>query len=111
MIDWWFVGVNALWIVGASVVLSAASYHHYLAPTIGLTFMQVVRDPTRGLVYDVGTVMFCIGWMLSGVEPHWLRWLWMLLTLWVIWLGYDREKRARMQCAEEAAATEAPDNP
>lgn len=85
MIDWWFVAVNGVWILGASVVLAAFSYHHWLAQETGRRLREVLRERSWQIAYPLGAMLFCVGWLLGVADRWWERGLWALLALSFAW--------------------------
>lgn len=66
MIDWWFAGRNAIWIVGAAIMLSSWSYYHWLAATGVAPRAEVFRRPAWVLASGIGGLLFCIGFAVSS---------------------------------------------
>jgi len=78
VIDWWFVGRNAIWIAGAAVVLSSWSYHHWLAATGVAPRPDVFRRSAWLLASGIGGALFCIG--LATLSRWWEAILWAALA-------------------------------
>ena len=75
MIDWWDVGVNALWIAGLAIFLAAVSYH---------SAAKAQAQPQPRLLWSgeiwpaVGLALFCLGLGLTSAET-WKRVVWLAL--------------------------------
>lgn len=88
MIDWWLVGRNAIWIVGAAIVLAAWSYYHWLAATGVTPRAEVFQRRGWVLSSGIGGSLFCIGFATSG--RWWEVIAWALLALFALaraWRG------------------------
>jgi cell division protein FtsW (lipid II flippase) len=77
MIDWWDVGVNALWIAGLAIFLAAVSYHS--------AAKAHAKDKPRllwsGEIWPAaGLALFCLGLGLSSAET-WKQIVWLVLML------------------------------
>lgn len=95
VIDWWFVASNAIWIFGASVVLAAFSYHHWLAQETGRKLREIFRERSWQIFYPMGATIFCTGWLLAQADRWWERGLWGILAASFCWqmIGGFRMKR------------------
>jgi hypothetical protein len=85
MIDWWSVAFNALWIIGASILLASFSYHNWLARQTGQTLRDAFRMISRTAAYPGGMTLICVGWMLAQADGLWERALWIGLGLSFAW--------------------------
>jgi predicted Abi (CAAX) family protease len=66
VIDWWLVARSATWIVGASIVLSAWSYYHWIAAMGTMPRAEAFRQPLWIFASGMGALLFCIGFATSG---------------------------------------------
>ena len=82
MIDWWSVAFNALWILGASILVAAFSYHHWLAGETGRTLRQAFGDLPWRTSNLLGVTLVCVGWMLGQTHSWWARLIWSLPAAW-----------------------------
>ena len=85
MIDWWFVGVNALWILGLSIILAAFSYHNWLRRETRHRWKEVFARPWWRLPFSLGMLLFCLGLGLGRGIAWWERTLWGLLAASFAW--------------------------
>ena len=83
MIDWRFVAVHSLWIVGLSIVLAAFSYHNWLRHELGRTLREQWREPGWRLPHFAGVWLVAVSVVLMPATPWWARALWAMLA--VIW--------------------------
>lgn len=103
MIDWVFVVVNALWIVGLSILLAAWSYLDWLA--------QETRTPRRALFKRPGWTMPANGGMVLvslGIAANpdlywWQRAVWAVCLVWFGWRFVLACLAGRREAREEAA--------
>lgn len=79
MIDWWLVGRNTIWIVGAAIVLASWSYHHWLAATGDAPRAEVFRRRAWVLASGIGAALCCVGFATSG--RWWEVIVWAVLAL------------------------------
>lgn len=76
--EWWLVTRNAIWIVGASIVVAAWSYHR-AAAIAGPTPRAEVFTSRSWLAWSgIGGLMFCAGMAFS--KQWWETALWVLLA-------------------------------
>ena len=80
MIDWWFVAVNALWILGLSIILAAFSYHDWLRHATGRRWKELRARPSWRFPFSGGMLLFCLGMGLGREMAWWERTLWGLLA-------------------------------
>jgi hypothetical protein len=85
MIDWWFVFVSALWILGLSIVLAAFSYHDWLRRETGRRWKEVRAQPSWQFPFSGGMLLFCLGMGLGREVAWWERTLWGLLAASFVW--------------------------
>ena len=81
MIDWRLVATSALWILGASIVLAAFSYHRWAAAERGVRFCEQRRERSWQLCSVGGMLLFCLGFGLSEGIRWWEHILWLGLTV------------------------------
>ncbi len=85
MIDWYFVGVNSLWILGCAVILAAVGYHHWLAEQTGRRLREVFRLRSWHLPFWVGMLLVSLGFGLAREAGWWERVLWASLGVSFVW--------------------------
>ena len=105
MIDWWFVAVNALWILGLSIVLAAFSYHDWLRRETGHRWKEVRAQPSWRFPFSGGMLLLCLGMGLGREVAWWERMLWGLLAASFAWqtvtAAIDLRRRTRTPAANE----------
>ena len=83
MIDWLYVGLSALWIVGLSLELAALGIALYLASEEKQRLGKVLSRKGSRLALDLGMLLFCAG--LAGLAvTGWEKLLWGLLGVSII---------------------------
>jgi hypothetical protein len=80
-IDWWMVATNSLWVVGLSIVLSAFSYHDWLARATGRRFKQISELRSWRWSFSSGMFLTCLGWGLAQASYLWAQVLWIVVAL------------------------------
>ena len=80
MIDWYLVATSALWILGASILLAAFSYHQWLAGERGRRLRDQWRERSWQRASAAGMLLFCLGFGLSGGSRWWERVAWLVLA-------------------------------
>ena len=98
MIDWYFVLMHGLWILGLSVVLAACSFHVWLRRELNRTFLQEIRAPSFRLASSAGLLLVALGLVLLGGSRWWERPLWFLLGClsgWSAWTAGRAMNAAR----------------
>lgn len=85
MIDWYSLSCNGIWILGASIVLAAFSYHHWLSGETGRTLRRVFEERSWRLSFPTGMLLFCVGWLLAQSDRWWERALWGVLAASFLW--------------------------
>lgn len=80
-IDWWMVATNSLWILGLSIVLSAFSYHDWLARSTGRRFKQMIGLPSWRQSFSTGMFLTCLGWGLAQANHFWEKLLWIIVAV------------------------------
>lgn len=81
MIDWYSVAVNALWILGLSIILAAFSYHDWLRRETGRRWKDIFSRHWWRLPFSLGMLLFCLGLGLGRGVAWWERTLWAVLAL------------------------------
>ena len=95
MIDWWFVGVNALWILGLSIILAAFSYHNWLRRETGQRWKEAFARPWWRIPFSLGMLLFCLGLGLGRGIAWWERALWGVLAVSFAWQLSEAALQAR----------------
>jgi hypothetical protein len=97
MIDWAFVAVHGLWILGLSIVLAAFSYHDWLRQERGVPLRVQLREPGWRLPLYSGLLLVASAFVLMRGRALWERALWAALGSSFAWdaLAAWRETRAR----------------
>ena len=80
MIDWYLVATSALWILGASILLAAFSYHQWLAGERGRRLRDQWHERSWRLASAAGMLLFCLGFGLSEGSRWWERVVWLALA-------------------------------
>lgn len=88
MIDWYLVATSALWILGASILLAAFSYHHWLAGELGGRLRDQWHERSWRLAAAAGMLLFSLGLGLSEGSRWWERVAWFALTAWFAVQGF-----------------------
>lgn len=84
MIDWAGVAFNALWVLGAAIILAALSQSSYDARQQGRRLRERLDDPGPQMALSGG--MLLIGLSLALLETTlWRRLIWGLLTALNAW--------------------------
>ncbi len=84
MVDWFYVARNALWILGASVILAAFSYAGWWADRRGLSVREVLVRGSFAVACEAGLFLICLG-LGAGATPLWERAFWLVLALALAW--------------------------
>jgi len=80
MIDWVNVFLNAVWILGLSILLSVIGIANYKGTTENIRLSKVLSESNYRIILDLGMILFCIG--LAGLAgPWWQKLLWGLLSM------------------------------
>lgn len=79
MIDWAFVGVHSLWILGLAIVLAAFSYHDWLRQERRVPLKQQLREPGWRLPFYSGLLLVALSFVLMRGSAWWERTLWLVL--------------------------------
>lgn len=83
MIDWWSLGVNLLWIIGAAIILTAYSYHYWIATVSKRRLAQLVETRSFQLASWSGFLLVCLGVLFTS-KAVWERVVWVAMTLVII---------------------------
>jgi multisubunit Na+/H+ antiporter MnhB subunit len=97
MIDWVNVFFNALWVLGAAVILAALSFYHYDAQNRGERLRVRLAAPDFQVWLSVGLVLISLGLALTGAS-WWERVLWALfcvVSAWQIRVSWRQWKAER----------------
>jgi hypothetical protein len=94
MIDWYLVATSALWILGASILLAAFSYHQWLAGERGRRLRDQWRERSWQQASAVGMLLVCLGFGLSEGSPWWERVIWLALAISFVVQGFQTLRRA-----------------
>src|SRR5438477_5766834 len=81
MIDWINVALNALWVVGLSVILAAFSYHHWLAAESSRPLRDVLSRPSWTVPFSAGMALTCLGFGYGLGSRWWERAIWTALAI------------------------------
>ncbi len=95
MIDWVNVALNALWILGLSILLAAFSYHHWLAGESSRRLRDVLAQPSFKLPFAAGMVLTCLGFGYGLSERWWEKGIWTALALFYTYELAMRLRRSR----------------
>jgi len=93
MIDWLDVAFNALWMLGASVVVAACSYHHWRVAENGRSQREIFRNRSFRLISSVGMMLVCVGWLLGQAQSWRARLVCGLLVLLCAWVAFVSSRR------------------
>jgi hypothetical protein len=85
MIDWSMAAANGLWIAGLSLVMSAFSYHDWMARETSRRRRDLFKGRSWRLPWSAGMCLTCAGWGLSQASRGWERLLWLILGAWFAW--------------------------
>jgi hypothetical protein len=94
MIDWAGLIFNALWVLGAAVILAALSFSHYEAQRRNERLRVRLAAPTFQMWLSVGLALISLGLALIGPR-WWERVLWGLLcamSTWQFWTAWQQWK-------------------
>jgi hypothetical protein len=80
MIDWYLVATSALWILGASILLAAFSYHQWLAGERGGRLRDQWQERSWRLASAAGMLLVCAGLGLSEGSRWWERIAWFAIA-------------------------------
>ncbi len=97
MIDWVGVFFNALWVLGAAVILAALSFFYYDAQRRGERLRVRLAAPDFQAWLSVGLALISLSLALIGPR-WWERVLWALLcgmSVWQVWIAWRQWKTER----------------
>jgi hypothetical protein len=80
MIDWYSVGLGALWIMGLGLVTAGLSLANFIGCTQICKFGQALKMPACRMMIGLGLVLFCLG-LAGSVSTLWEHLLWAVLAL------------------------------
>ena len=83
MISWQSVFFTSLWIIGLAIILSALSYHYWLAQTRGRSLREQLRSRSFLGAFWIAILFFSIG-LLGSSQQLWEIVIWSLLGLWAV---------------------------
>jgi multisubunit Na+/H+ antiporter MnhB subunit len=90
MIDWAGLAFNALWVLGAAVILAALSLSYYEAQRRNERLRIQLAAPAFQMWLSAGLVLISLGLVLIGPR-WWERVLWGLLcglSVWQLWSAW-----------------------
>ena len=93
MIDWVFVGLNALWILGLGLALATLSLALYVTSDQNKKLSEVLKQRDYSTFLNLGIILSCLG-ICGLVGTWWERFLWGVLALGSItslWLDTHRK--------------------
>ncbi len=80
MIDWYSVLFNGFWIMGLAILLSAFSYHYWLAPIENRRLREQLDQPSFTLFFWISFIFICLG--LAGTSQRlWETGIWIIFLL------------------------------
>jgi hypothetical protein len=92
VIDWFSVGANALWIIGAAIIVATFSFANWLAHVRDQRTRHLLGTAAFQIPFAIGLLLISLGLLL--VSRGWLEHvLWAFLSilflwqLWVLWRG------------------------
>src|SRR5687767_5475536 len=72
---------NSLWVLGLSILLSALSYHDWLARTTNRRFRQMMALPSWRRAFSTGMFLTCLGWGVAQANDRWEQLLWIIVAI------------------------------
>lgn len=79
MLDVWGVAANAVWVIGAAILLATLSEAVMRAHNGGGSVRCVLQTGGYRTMVSLGMALFCAG-MAATEARVWARWLWLVLT-------------------------------
>src|SRR4051812_2491644 len=78
MINWWFVTTSGVWILGLTCLVSALSYHTWIAGESGRARSDLWTESSFRLPWTAGVFFACVGWALAHARQFllWEQVLW-----------------------------------
>jgi multisubunit Na+/H+ antiporter MnhB subunit len=95
VIDWAGLASNALWVVGAAIILAALSFSYYEAQRQGERLRVHLQAPRFQTWLSLGLFLICLGLALLGPR-WWERVVWGLLcglSAWQLWTAWQEGRR------------------
>lgn len=92
MIDWFMVGANAVWIVGASLALATLSYASWEAWAVHETFWHRLAKPAYQAALSLAGVLFSVGLAVTA-QVIWQTALWLVLAVLCLWQAWSALRR------------------
>jgi hypothetical protein len=80
LIDWVALGFNALWVLGAAILLAAFSYLRWLADESGRPLRDLTSTRSWTITFTAGVLLLCAGIAGGIVERWWERAIWIALA-------------------------------
>jgi hypothetical protein len=81
MIDWTRVALNALWILGLSIVLAAFSHHQGLATGKPVRLRAIWPQRSWQIPFSAGMLLTCVGFAYGLSDRWWQTAIWTALAL------------------------------
>lgn len=78
MIDWYNLLMNALWILGCTIVLTTISYTGWLASVREEKFLKCINISPIQISLNIGGVLFSTG-LAGTTEAIWMKILWVII--------------------------------
>jgi putative inorganic carbon (HCO3(-)) transporter len=95
MVDWAFVLSNSVWLVGLAILLACASLAGYARSNRRLSLKEAWHSMAGNGWVRLGGLLFCVGMGLSS-STWWVRGLWALLCLTVLYEWWRAAKRGML---------------
>jgi len=95
VIDWVGLASNALWVVGAAIILAALSFSYYEAQRRGERLRERLQAPCFQTWLSLGLLLISLGLALLGPR-WWERVVWGLLcalSAWQLWTAWQEGRR------------------
>jgi hypothetical protein len=80
VIDWPFVAVHSLWILGLSIILAALAYHNWLRQELGRPWRTQWREPAWRVPHFAGLMLIAVSIAVMTPSSLWERILWSILA-------------------------------
>jgi hypothetical protein len=88
VIDWFFVAINFLWILGLSTILAAFSYHTWRHQVTGRPLALQFRARAWRLSFDGGVVLVALAVaLMPRSERWWTRLIALAVAAMFAWAG------------------------
>ena len=80
MIDWFNLGLNALWIIACALALATLAYASWEASAMKVKLRVRLNQPKIQIILNIAGILFCFG--LAGTSSViWQQGLWILLAV------------------------------